>query len=493
MKLHRTILPLLAVAWMWSGNLLVAQSTQPRRLGSLSFSPYTYKIDGQSIAGELGRLVVKENRSNPNSNLIELAFVRLKSTAASPGPPTIYLEGGPGASPISIARFPVYMRAFTKLREIGDVILLDQRGVGLSRPNLTRLSPQSLPLDFFVDQATALGIFKARSREAADYFRQQGVDLRAYNTVESADDIDDLRRALGVDKVNLLGFSYGTHLGLAVIRRHGDHLSRVALIGTEGPNHTQKLPSTTEKQIATITKLVAQDPTVGALVPDLAGLMKRVLERLEKRPAIVRITDQRSNQPVDVKVGKFGLQLITIIDLGDTDDLPIFPALFYTLDKGDTSILARFVEKRYNQLSAGVPVMRLVMDSASGVTRARQAQIEREAKPLLLGNVMNFLDVGEVFGNPDLGDEFRSPIHTRVPTLFISGTLDNSTPPFQADEVRRYFKHSTHLVVENAGHESMLVDPHVQQAIIDFFSGRDVNRVKISLPTLRFLPIPNAK
>src|SRR6185436_20896198 len=103
------------------------------------------------------------------------------------------------------------------------------------------------------------------------------------------------------------------------------------------------------------------------------------------------------------------------------------------------------------------------------------AQMKREARKALLGNVMNFLDVGEVFGNPDLGDEFRSPIRTRVPTLFISGTLDNSTPPFQADEVRRYFKQSTHLVVENAGHESMLVNPQVQQAIVDYFSGRDVS------------------
>jgi pimeloyl-ACP methyl ester carboxylesterase len=293
---------------------------------------------------------------------------------------------------------------------------------------------------------------KERSREAADYFRKQGVDLRAYNTIESADDIDDLRRALGVEKVNLLGFSYGTHLGLAVIRRHGDHLNRVALIGTEGPNHTQKLPSISEKQIATISKLAAHDPTVGALVPDMAGLMARVLDRLEKQPAIVRVTDRRSNKPVDLKVGKFGLQLITIIDLGDTSDLPIFPALFYTIDKGDYSILARFMEKRYNQFSAGVPVMMEVMDSSSGATRERKNQIEREAKGSLLGNVMNFLDVGDVFGDPDLGDQFRSPIRANVPTLFISGRLDNNTPPFQADEVRKRFKQSAHIIVENAGH-----------------------------------------
>ena len=69
-----------------------------------------------------------------------------------------------------------------------------------------------------------------------------------------------------------------------------------------------------------------------------------------------------------------------------------------------------------------------------------------------------------------------------VATLFISGTLDNNTPPFQADEVRKTFKTSTHLVIENAGHESMLVDTRVQQTMVDYLRGGDVSKTKIALP-----------
>ena len=493
MKVHSIIWSLLVVALLWPGHLLLAQNSPERKLGSLRFTPYSYQFEGRTVEAELGRLVVKENRNNPNSNLIELAFVRLKSTAPNPGPPTVYLDGGPGSSPIDIARYSEYMRAFMKLREVGDVILLDQRGVGLSRPSLTRPSPQPLPLDFFAKEANALRIIKERIREAAEYFRKQGVDLPAYNTIESANDIDDLRKALSAEKVNLVGFSYGTHLGLAAIRYHGDHLNRVALMGTEGPNQTQKLPSTSQRYIENLSKLVAQDPTVGAKVPDMVRLLKEILDRLEKQPATVRITDHRANRPVDLSVGKFGLQLILMIDLCDTSDLPIFPALLYTIDRGDYSILARFMEKRYNQIGAGVPVMRFVMDSSSGATRDRIAQMKREARYALLGDVMNFLDVGEVFGNPDLGDEFRSAIHTSVPTLFFSGTLDSSCPPFQADEVRKYFQNSVHIIVGNAGHEDMVTDAQVQQAVVDYFSGRDVSNRTIALPTLRFLPIPETK
>ena len=74
------------------------------------------------------------------------------------------------------------------------------------------------------------------------------------------------------------------------------------------------------------------------------------------------------------------------------------------------------------------------------------------------------------------------PIFSDPSQVIISGSLDNNTPPFQADEVRRHFKQSAHIVVENAGHESMLDKPETQQAIVDFLLGKDVSRVKIALP-----------
>jgi pimeloyl-ACP methyl ester carboxylesterase len=468
-----------------------AQAQTPpaeRKDGDLKFEPFTLPFEGQNVAGELGRLVVRENRSNPRSNLIELAFVRLKSTAENPGYPVVYLDGGPGSSAINIARVPDYMRVFMKLREAGDVILLDQRGIGRSKPNLMRLSTESLPVDVFSNTDSALRAFKERTADAANHFRSQGVDIQAYNTIESAHDVDDLRKALGTEKLNLVGFSYGTHLGLACIRYHGANLNRVVLIGTEGPDHTNKLPATSDASLKRLAQLAASAPELEGKVPDLFGMLREVLARLEKQPVTVQVTDQRTRKPVDITIGKTGLQFLIMRDLGDSNDLPIFPAWLYTMHKGDYSILSRFAERRYNQFGAGISLMTVVMDSSSGTTKARTAKIEEEAKTALLGHMVNFPfpDVGEVVGNPDLGDKFRSPIHTSVPTLFISGSLDNNTPPFQADEVRRTFRKSTHLVVENAGHESMLVDARVQQTIVEHLRGADVSKTKIALPPLKF-------
>lgn len=494
--MYKTVLLAITLTTFCVGALAQTVSGQTeRKEGELWFESIKTEVDGKTIEGELGRLIVKENRKNPKSNLIELAFVRLKSTAEKPSYPVVYLDGGPGSSAINIARVPEYMRAFQKLREVGDVILLDQRGVGRSKPNLTRPSTESLPTDVFASKEVALRAFKERAKEAVDYFRSQGVDIHAYNSIESAHDVDDLRKALGAEKLNLVGFSYGTHLGLACIRYHGANLNRVVLIGTEGPDHTDKLPSTSDESIKRLSQIVAKDSDIGSKMPDLAGTLKRVLDRLEKEPVTVTITDQRKRQPVDIKIGKIGLQFLIMRDLGDTNDLPIFPAWFYTMDKGDYSILKRFAERRYNQFGGGLSVMTLIMDSSSGASKARKAQIEKEAKTALLGDIVNFpiSEMGDVFGNPDLGNEYRSPIKTDVPTLFISGVLDNNTQPFQADEVRKTFKTSTHIIIENAGHESMLVDTQVQKMMVDYFRGQDVSKVKVNLPPLKFQPIPEIK
>jgi pimeloyl-ACP methyl ester carboxylesterase len=105
---------------------------------------------------------------------------------------------------------------------------------------------------------------------------------------------------------------------------------------------------------------------------------------------------------------------------------------------------------------------------------------------------MNFPDmyISDLWGNPDLGDEYRGLLVSNVRTLFISGTLDCNTPPYQAEELRWGFSNGSHIIVEYAGHEDTLPNPQVQAAIIDFFDGKDVSGVRISLGKPRFKPIP---
>src|SRR5436189_6198121 len=174
------------------------------KAGKLALFPYVIKADlagpdseSHRIEAEMGRLLVPERRSDPGSRLIELAFVRMKSTSRQPGPPLVFLAGGPGISGIDNLRSETLYPWFEALRQVGDVIALDQRGTGLSNPRLDCLEAWDLPLDRPASRGEVLRVGREKAHICVNFWRQQGVDLQGYTTEESADDIEDLRKALG--------------------------------------------------------------------------------------------------------------------------------------------------------------------------------------------------------------------------------------------------------------------------------------------------------
>ena len=477
------------------GLFLCGVASAQFRAGSLKLKPYTFENSkGEKTPAEFGTLLVPENRNDSQSNLIELAFVRFKSTAANPGPPIVYLAGGPGGSGIDAAsgsRFPLFM-AF---REIADVIAFDQRGTGRSKPNLGCHEQLSVPLDVAPTRELAVQEIRKNARACMSYWRDiQRVDLTGYNSNESADDLDDLRKALGVPKISLWGISYGTHLAFATLRRHPQSISRAILAGIEGPDHTYKLPSNIQQHLEDLAVVIKADPHIGKDIPDFLGLMKSVFDQLDAQPQTVEITDQRSKQKVRVVVNKFVLQYIVGNNIGTTVTAT-FPALFYRASKGDFTNPAQiWVYTSRQRIGSAMTYM---MDCASGQTAARREQIAREAKGTLLEDLFNFPfpDVCEEWKAPDLGDAFRSPLKSTVPTLFISGTLDARTPVSNAEEYRKGFADSTHMIIDGAVHSDplFLSSPKIKDGMMEFLRGQPVTVTKIAGPPMKFAPLLLAK
>jgi len=471
--------------------LCVASATGQHKAGDLKIKPYVFENGkGEKVDAELGVLLVPENRSDPQSNLIELAFVRFKSTAKNPAPPIVYLAGGPGGSGIGTAkgsRFPLFMA----LREVGDVIAFDQRGTGMSKPDLTCFERFDLPLDVVPAREAVVRAMRERAADCAWYWHDlQRVDLTGYNTNESADDLEDLRKALGVKQISLWSISYGTHLSLATIRRHPQSIHRAILAGTEGPDHTYKLPSNIQKHLEDLAAVIKADPELGKDIPDFLGLMKSVFDRLDKEPAIVEITDPRTKQQVKVTVNKFVMQYIAANNIGTTVAAS-YPTLFYRASKGDFTNPAQVW---FNISREGIgSAMSYMMDCASGLTAARRERIQREAKDTLLEDLSNypFPDICEEWKAPDLGDTFRSLVRSDVPVLFISGTLDARTPISNAEEYRAGFPNSTHLIIEGAVHSDplFLSSPKIKDVMLEFMKGLPVSTTRIMLPPMKFVPL----
>lgn len=460
-----------------------------QKAGDLKIEPYVFENSKkEKVDAELGKLTVPENRNNPNSRFIELAFVRFKSTAPNPGSPIIYLAGGPGGSGISTAegsRFPLFMA----MREFGDVIALDQRSVGRSTPNLGCRREANLPLDKSLTRVEIVAFATRELKKCADKWHSQGVDLTGYNTNENADDIESLRQALGAKKVSLWGISYGTTLSLSVIKRHGRNIDRAILAGVEGLDDALKLPSDVQQHLADISQLVKADSTLNKEIPDFLALVKTVLDRLEKQPVTVEVTDPQTKQKVPVVINKYAMQLLTASVIG-TDSIAAFPRLYYSASKGDYSEIASqwMIAAKY-RIGFG-SVMSYVTDCSNGASSKRLKRVAREAKNTLLGNAadIEFPDVCAAWGNPDLGDEFRASVKSNVPVLFISGTLDGRTPPRNAEAARRGFPISMHLIIEGAWHSDplFLSSPQIKDAMLEFMRGVPVSTTRITLPPMKF-------
>jgi pimeloyl-ACP methyl ester carboxylesterase len=307
--------------------------------------------------------------------------------------------------------------------------------------------------------------------------------------------LEDLRKALGAEKISLWSISYGTHLALTTIRRHERSLHRVVLAGVEGPAHTWKLPGQIQQNLEKIDRLAKADPQVSDKVPDLIALMKTVLDRLEMQPLTVEVTDPGNRQKAGVVLGKFDLQRLTASVIGNSEVTQL-PAIYYAFSKGDTShpiikFIAQVVGRnRQGGIGSAMP---LAMDCASAAEPERLRRIEREAKETLLGNLIDFPFPGvcSALGNLDLGSSFRAPIKSNIPALFISGTLDARTPVSNAEEVRQGFSNSAHLIIDGAVHSDplFLSSPKIKDVMLEFMKGQSVSTTSITLPPLKFTTV----
>jgi pimeloyl-ACP methyl ester carboxylesterase len=452
-----------------------AQEAQPEA------GPFRFKAgNGEEVDAERGFFEVPEDRRIPGSRRIRLGYVRFASTARNPGPPIIYLAGGPGGSGPRTAmgpRFPIFMA----LRAVGDVIALDQRGVGLSSTIPDRPTTTPLPA---MTHAGMTAWYREEMQKAWIDWTRAGIAMSGYNTEQNADDIEDLRRHLGVDKVNLWGISYGTHLALSVLKRHPNSIGRVALASLEGQDQTIKRPAHIDMFLDRVDQLMGADPAVRAAIPDMPALMRRVHERYEANPVTVALAAE--NGTVDMQMGGFGIQYMASAMVANPPSLSMLPKIYQALDAGKTDVLAPLFPPPHRFFNLGG--MSEAMDMASGISPERLALVTREAKTAVLGDAFN-MPMPHLLGaipGVDLGEDFRAPIRIETPALLVAGSLDGRTPLEEQAEVIAQFRNKTQVLVENAGHNVFEAHPEVQTLLVSFFGEEAVNDTRLHLPAPDF-------
>lgn len=471
------------------GTFIVSITNVIAQSENLTIKSKKYKTSDKSvIEGEVGYLTVPENRSNPDSRDIKLKFIRLKSLASSPQEPIIYLEGG-GGSCTWQAESPEDLTDWLPILEVADLIFVDRRGTNDRK--LIHIQKGEFPEDFFVSEKAATSYYQSFVKEGLQAFEVKGIDVKGYNLEEHAADINALANALNIDSYSIFGFSFGTSVGITLLKLYPDNISNAVFVSADGPGQSFNYPSHLDKHFQKIADLSNQSEIINSDIPDLNQLLNEVMDKLEKDPAIVTVKHPLNKKSMDVKIGSFGLALILRLDIDDYYDIPVIPRLLYTINQGDYSSLQWFVQKRIT-LALGLPGNGLNQGIASGMSSERESRILQEAAESPFGNSVNFPFGAAIDAWPDVNLTFDTsvPIISDVRTLFVTGDLDCRSPVEQVNELQDGFSNATHLVIRNAGHEKALWNvPVFDEAIPNFLQGVDVSERKITLKRKEFIPV----
>ena len=431
--------------------------------------------DGRALDAERGVLLVPSSRRHDESAAIALPFIRVPARRNNGLPPLVVLFGGPGVGAIDSFQ-GYFFEHVERLSAVCDVVTFDQRGCHGALPDLVNVFPPDYDLREPLTRERFLAAQRDSAARLGEYWRERGVDPNDYNTAESAHDVDDLRKALGAERVNLYGASYGSHLGLMVLSLHGEHVDRAILCLVEGPDDTHKLPSNVDRHFRHLADLARADANLDGACNDLFGEFAAVLDTLDRTPA------EGNVKGVDhpVPIGKFGLQCVLGNALGSTRAMRGLPGFARQLQRRDyAALVRRFDRWRANSTVHG---MMLAMDHAAGASPERTRRIEAERADALLDDSFNlpFPFIGEALGVTELDDAFRTPVVSDTPTLFCAGTLDGRTPVSNAETALRGFPNGRLIVVEGMGHEEPTLLLRTFEA---FFKDREI---RVEQPVLPF-------
>ena len=450
-----------------------------------------FENDGQKVQAFEGSIQVLENRSDKNSRLIPLHYLRFPATSMNPGSPIIYLAGGPGGSGIATVSYPGFrFPLFMAMREFGDVIALDQRGTGKSRTATECTSKQVLPLNEILTESEVTRRYRQAATECVDFWASEGVDVLGYTTLESAKDIDQLRKHFEADKVTLWGISYGSHLALASLKVMPGKIDKLIIASAEGLNQTVKLPARTDAYFDRLQLAINTQPKAAQAYPDIKGLIRRVHKNLDENPISLQIP-QEDAAPVDFLFQRAHMQGMASAMIADPHrGVSNLLQLYGAIDQGVTQMLPAIIKRAgFDQQAISFDVMSFAMDVASGVTAQKLQLFNQQARHAIVGKMLNFpmpmLD--KSVNGLDLGDDFRQFPHSAVRTLLLTGTLDGRTYIKSQQEATRGLTNLTQVMVNNAGHNLFMVSPQVTKVIQEFMSDEAVTMTEIEFQLPEFV------
>ena len=407
-------------------------------------------IQGVQGPAKCGTLEVYENRAKKQGRMIGINVVVLPATGDKREPdPFVYFAGGPGSAATQDARG--IADAFKKVREHRDLLFVDQRGTGKSNPLDCTLYNSD-------DLQTYLGYFfpledvrKCRSELEAK------ADLKLYTTDIAVDDMDEVRAALGYERLNLFGGSYGTRAALTYLKRYPKRVRTATLQGVAPPNEymPSDFPLGNERALQGILAECAADQACNAAFPNLKEETKSLLAQLIKGPVEVEMQRPGTNDRVKVKLNRdLAAEAIRYMLYSPVSASRV-PLTIHLASQGNFVPLTE-AAIRYRKLlvSTGSNGMYLSVTCAEDLPWIKPGEGERMAENTFLGDyrLRQQREACALWPRADIAKDYAGPVRSDVPVLILTGEWDPVTPPSNGDAVAKTLKNSLHIVVPHGAH-----------------------------------------
>ncbi len=440
-----------------------------------------------------GSLHVPENRGKGSGAEIALATVVFQPDRER-YEPVVFLSGGPGQSASISTREDIdgwWQFISQQTWMIGRrVVVVDQRGVGMSKPALDcsgffKTDDWKRILPSVDADATRLDkVRKDKVLACRSALTSRGIDLSAYSTSESAADIDDLRKELGIGRWVLYGTSYGTKVALEVMAKHPEGISAAILdsvlppdinyLKEDGPNLARSL------------KLLDRDCRLNRhCMRDLGKAVETIVRQLDRQPILLRSSPE-ANAPERYRYVS-GVDFLDILfdSFYDRNDIEMLPPLIQSIYKHDYGPLARLIfddEGDQTGIFEGMDFSVTCSESAPSRLSGKRAEYWTR-----WSESVDYSWICPLWLPEALARSKRQRQQSRIPALLLSGEYDAATPSDWAYRAAKTLPSSQVVVFRGVGHDVIDSDPCGSEVVADFLAnpGR-----KIATACLQHLEAP---
>jgi pimeloyl-ACP methyl ester carboxylesterase len=454
-------------------------------LGAQGAAPSPCRIDGVAHEALCGSVSRPLDAARDGSARIDVHYAVLPALARiKKADPVFFLAGGPGQSAIDLAG--TVSRMLSRFGQRRDLVLVDQRGTGRSAPLGCGDEPPARPLSEQLDPQRQLG-------RARDCLRQLQAlphgDLRHYGTTPAMADLDAVRQALGAERINLVGASYGTRAALEYLRLYPQHVRRVVLDGVAPPDMALPEASAQDAQAAldALLRSCAQDAACRARHPTLQQTWHTLLASL---PRTVNVAHPLTGRNETLQLTRDMVLGMVRSALYAPTTAAALPAALDAAAKGRFGPLLGLASalaptRAQAALAQGMHFSVVCSEDLPGVTSPALAADFGEGLAPLYREVCAFWPRGQ------LAAGFRQIKPAPVATLLLSGGIDPATPPRHGERVSRDLgPKARHVVVPNAGH-GLLALPCVRDAVFRFVDAADDEQaLRIDADCARDIPRP---